>query len=167
MKKKRLLIACLAAFALCFSAGGFSDAEHASLLEHEAMKQTESGIEMRVNGVVLSVRWEENEAVEALAELLKQGDVTVQTRRYGGFEQVGPLPESLPCDDAQITSVPGDILLYAGDQIVLFFGSNTWAYTRLGHVEAITDEALASLLDTESAVVTFSLPDEKGMPGQS
>lgn len=93
--------------------------------------------------------------------------MTVQTRRYGGFEQVGPLPESLPCDDAQITSVPGDILLYAGDQIVLFFGSNTWAYTRLGHVEAITDEALASLLDTESAVVTFSLPDEKGMPGQS
>ena len=82
----------------------------------------------------VSVAWEENASVDALTEMVKAEPLTVQLSMYGGFEQVGSLGTSLPRDDAQTTTQAGDIVLYAGNQIVLFYGSNTWAYTRLGRI---------------------------------
>jgi hypothetical protein len=80
------------------------------------------------------VEWEDNESVEALKELCQEGPLTIRMSMYGGFEQVGSIGQSLPRDDSRTTTQAGDIVLYSGDQIVVFYGSNSWAYTRLGHI---------------------------------
>ncbi len=81
---------------------------------------------------------EENTAVDALVELLRQGPLPLQLHDYSGFEKVGPLGTDLPAKDRQTTTQAGDIVLYTGNQIVLFYGSNSWSYTRLGRVDDLT-----------------------------
>jgi hypothetical protein len=76
---------------------------------------------------------------------------------YGGFEQVGPLGTYLPANDAQTVTQPGDIVLYAGNQIVVFYGSNSWAYTRLGHVTDQTAAQLKDLLGNGDVTLTLSV----------
>ena len=88
------------------------------------------------------VTWEDNASVSALKELLP---LTIRMKMYGGFEQVGSIGRSIARDDTQITTGYGDIVLYSGDQIVIFYGSNSWAYTRLGHVELSRQEMEALL----------------------
>ena len=114
-------------------------------------------IRLSINGQNVNVDWEENGSVNALIELLEAGALTINTSRYGGFEQVGSLGTSIPHDDTRITTEPGDIVLYSGNQIVVFFGTNTWAYTRLGRIKDMTAQQLKTLLDINSANLTFSL----------
>ncbi len=159
MRNIAVLLALIAAIALGPAMGTAPDAARGALLESDDMNPAESQIRLTVNGVPIAVQWERNEAVDALGALVSQGDVTVQTRRYGGFEQVGALPTRLPDADATLTAAPGDIMLYASDQIVLFFGSNTWEYTRLGRIEAMTDVQLAELLGAEGAVLVLTEAD--------
>ncbi|MBQ7444460.1 MAG: hypothetical protein IJS71_00780 [Clostridia bacterium] len=99
---------------------------------------------MKIDGATVAVDWEENESVAALTELVKDKPLTIQTSMYGGFEQVGQIGTSLPRNDAQTTTQAGDIVLYSGNQIVVFYGTNSWAYTRLGH---ITDKTAAQMKD--------------------
>ena len=75
---------------------------------------------------------------------------------YGGFEQVGSLGTSLPRDDKQITTNAGDIVLYSGNQIVVFYGSNSWAYTRLGRITDKTASEMADLLGNGNVRITIS-----------
>ena len=74
---------------------------------------------------------------------------------YGGFEQVGSLGQALPRDDVQTTTAAGDIVLYSGSQIVVFYGSNSWAYTRLGHITDKTPEELTALLGSGDVTITI------------
>ena len=99
---------------------------------------------LMIDGEEYPVEWEENESVEALKKLCP---LTVEMSMYGGFEQVGALGCSLPENDQQTTTSYGDIVLYSGDQIVVFYGTNSWSYTRLGHILAdreILEEALGN-----------------------
>ena len=123
-------------------------------LKHTEQKE-ENALQMTVNGTALNVAWEDNAAVSALKTLAANGPVTVQTAAYGGFEQVGPLGTSLPRNDVSVTTAPGDIVLYAGNQIVLFYGSNTWSYTRLGKIQGLDQAALSALLGGSAATVMF------------
>lgn len=121
------------------------DAELNVCLEEISVRDVgEASEDMRlyVNGEEVPVIWEENESVEELKSMLP---ITVQMSRYGGFEQVGPIGSSIFSDDERITTEAGDIVLYSGNQIVIFYGSNTWAYTRLGHVDLLEEE-MAELL---------------------
>ncbi|MCH5158515.1 MAG: hypothetical protein J1F33_04890 [Clostridiales bacterium] len=68
----------------------------------------------------------------SLTTTLTENEKRFSCRSYVGFEAVGSLGFSLVRADTQITADPGDVMLYSGNQIVIFFGSNTWAYTRLG-----------------------------------
>ena len=100
------------------------------------------GMTLMINGEEYSVEWEDNESVEALRKLCP---LTIEMSMYGGFEQVGSIGKSLPRNDEQTTTDFGDIVLYSGDQMVIFYGSNSWAYTRLGHIltdKEIMEEAL-------------------------
>ena len=112
---------------------------------------------VQVGGSTFTATLEENAAVEALVEMMENGPVTIQMRDYSGFEKVGPLGQSLPTSNQQTTTYAGDIVLYQGDQIVMFYGSNSWSYTRLGHIDDLTgwEEALGS----GDVTVTFSLED--------
>lgn len=93
----------------------------------------------------ISVEWEDNESIDALKDLAGSG-IEINMSMYGGFEQVGSLGTSLPSNDSQMTTSPGDIVLYSGNQIVIFYGSNSWAYTRLGKIKGLTDKELEELL---------------------
>ena len=108
---------------------------------------------LSINGTVLDVQWEENETVAELISYVQNENIIVNTTIYGGFEQVGSLPRSFSGNDVQMTTGPGDIVLYSGNQIVLFFGSNSWSYTKLGQIRGISAEELSALLGADSAVV--------------
>lgn len=113
-------------------------------------------ISLTVNGAAISVAWEDNESVDALRELLKKGPLTVELSQYGGFEQVGPLGTSLPRSDVQTTTEPGDIVLYSGNSIVIFYGSNSWAYTRLGKITDLSMQELNNILDGSNVTLTLT-----------
>lgn len=113
-------------------------------------------ITLNINGTEIPIQWEKNRAVEDLKALLTDGELTIQTQAYGGFEQVGSLPQSLTADNSQITTEPGDIVLYNGNSIVFFYGSNTWSYTKLGYMTDF-DETTEALLRADSVTITLSL----------
>ena len=105
-----------------------------------------ANMNVQVGDVVFSATLEENEAVSALVEMMRESPVVIQMSDYSGFEKVGPLGTSLPVNNSQTTTQAGDIVLYNGDQIVIFYGSNSWSYTRLGHIDDLTgwEEALGN-----------------------
>ena len=111
--------------------------------------------EMTIDNTVVDVIWEENASVEELKELAVSG-LTVPMSMYGGFEQVGPIGQNIARDDEQTTTAPGDIVLYSGDQIVVFYGSNSWEYTRLGKINMSEDE-LTELLGNGDVTITLSV----------
>ena len=106
-------------------------------------------LKLYIDDINIDVTWENNASVNALKEL---ETITVNMHQYGGFEQVGSIGKTITSNDKQITTNPGDIVLYSSNQIVIFFGSNTWSYTKLGHLNLNQDE-LNNLLDKESVVV--------------
>ena len=109
----------------------------------------------RSGETAVPVKWEDNDSVRALMELAADESLTISMSMYGGFEQVGAIGQSIVRDDVQTTTAAGDIVLYAGDQIVLFYGSNRWAYTRLGHME-LSQQELKELLGHGDVTITLS-----------
>ena len=101
---------------------------------------------LTINSNKLKVTLEKNASVDELVTILQQGDITYTADDYGGFEKVGSLGRSITRNDSQITTSPGDVILYSGNQIVLFYGSNSWSYTRLGRIEGYTVNQLKELL---------------------
>ena len=114
-----------------------------------------TALRMSIGNTSMEVEWESNESVEALKKLCVDGPLTIQMSMYGGFEQVGPIGQSLPANDAQTTTQAGDIVLYSGNQIVVFYGSNSWAYTRLGHIAGKSDQELTQLLGKGDVTITL------------
>lgn len=110
---------------------------------------------VEIGGSRFTAVLENNEAADALTEMMKENPVTIQMRDYAGFEKVGALGSDLPASDRQITARPGDIVLYQGNQIIMFYGSNSWSYTRLGRIEDLTGWEAA--LGDGDATVIFSL----------
>lgn len=112
-------------------------------------------LKLKIGDTRVAVVWEENESVAAIAKLVKDKPLTVRMSMYGGFEQVGSLGTSIPRNDKNTTTCAGDIVLYSGNQIVLFYGSNSWAYTRLGHIADKTAEEMTRLLGSGDVTVTL------------
>ena len=115
-------------------------------------------IYLTINGYKIEVALEKNAAAAALAELLKQGDIPYSASDYGGFEKVGALGHTLPHSDSPITTEAGDVILYMGNNIVLFYGSNSWQYTRLGKMQGYSAEEIKNILTSANpAEVKISL----------
>lgn len=104
---------------------------------------------------VLSATFADNSSAAEFQALLAQGPLTIEMEDYGGFEKVGPLGTSLTRNDAQITTEPGDIILYQGNQITVYYGTNTWSFTRLARIDDPTD--LREKLGDGTVSITFSL----------
>ena len=132
----------------------------ATYIEHRQESQTEPTITeqgtkpmvLSIDGTEVPVTWEANPSV---ADLQKYLPLTIQMSQYGGFEQVGSIGRSIVRDDKQITTNYGDIVLYAGNKIVIFYGSNSWAYTRLGHVN-LSQQEMTELLSKSNASITIA-----------
>lgn len=104
----------------------------------------------------LSVEWEDNESVDALKDLAGS-EMKINMAMYGGFEQVGSIGTSLPRNDSQMTTSPGDIVLYSGNQIVIFYGSNSWAYTRLGKITGLNEKELEDMFGNGDVTICLGL----------
>lgn len=121
----------------------------------EETKESEEMMRFYINDTELEVTWEDNDSVRALKEIASEGPITIGMSMYGGFEQVGPIGQDLPRNDRQTTTGAGDIVLYSGNQIVVFYGSNSCSYTRLGHIEGKTPEELTDMLGEADVTVTI------------
>ena len=114
-------------------------------------------VKVKINDEVFDVKLENNSATQELIKELKKGNVTVNASEYGGFEKVGELGFSLPTSDENIGTVPGDIVLYQGDKISLFYGSHSWSYTKLGKIDNVDSNKLKEVLGSGDVILEFSL----------
>lgn len=122
----------------------------------ESEEEEEPMMQMKINDTPVTVAWEDNESVSALKDLAMSG-LTIQMSMYGGFEQVGSIGQRLPSHDVQTSTSSGDIVLYSSNQLVVFYGSNSWAYTRLGHITNKTPEEMRTLLSNGDVTITLSV----------
>ena len=120
----------------------------------EELPEEKTMMQIKINDTPVTVTWEENESVDALKELAQNG-LTIRMSMYGGFEQVGPIGQRLPRQDVQTSTSSGDIVLYSGNQLVVFYGSNSWAYTRLGHIDDKTPDEMRELLGNGDVIITL------------
>ena len=125
--------------------------------EADQTQAKDTELQMTINDTPVTVEWEDNESVQALKELCREQTLTIDMSMYGGFEQVGSIGAVLPQNDVQTTTSPGDIVLYSGDQMVVFYGSNSWTYTRLGHITDQSESDMTQLLANGDTTVTVGL----------
>lgn len=144
------------------SAADTDNAQNSQPAEDEASEQYDKEKEtmdrkmsVKVGGRQFTATLENNEAADTLAEMMEENPVTIRMRDYSGFEKVGDLGADLPASNRQTTTQSGDIVLYQGNQIVMFYGSNFWSYTRLGSIDDLT--GWENALGTGDVTVTFSL----------
>ena len=117
--------------------------------------QEEPVLKITVGEYELMAAFEDNRSAEEFQELLAQGPVTIEMEDYGGFEKVGPLGTTLTRNDQQITTQPGDVILYQGNQITIYYGVNSWNFTRLARIR--DPSGLREKLGAGTVQVTFSL----------
>lgn len=117
--------------------------------------QEEAMLKITVGDYELLATFEDNSSAEEFKQLLAQGPVTVEMDDYGGFEKVGSLGTTLTRNDRQITTEPGDVILYQGNQLTIYYGTNTWSFTRLARIDDPTD--LKAKLGEGTVQITFSL----------
>lgn len=164
-----LLAVCIVSMAACSQKEDLKEAEDNSGVETEAAEETGSSgdtesdadeetftMRMKINDTDVNVAWENNDSVKALAELASAEPVTIQMNAYGGFEQVGPIGTTLPSNDTSIKTKAGDIMLYTSDQMVIFYGSNSWSYTRLGSITGKSSSELRDLLSGNGVTITIT-----------
>ena len=149
----RLLVMTLAL--LVMSCGG--DEAQAQTIKEEDMTEK---LYITIGNQTLPVTLVKNNATEALMAALAANPITYEADDYGGFEKVGALGMSLPTNNQQLTTQAGDVILYSGNQIVLFYGSNSWSYTRLGRIEYESLEQLKSFLKAGQGRVSVTLSAE-------
>lgn len=114
-------------------------------------------INVTVSGVTKSATLSDNASADAFYGILQDGPITVNMHDYGNFEKVGPLGQSIVRSDERITTVPGDIILYLGNQITIYYATNTYTFTLLGHIDGATHENMLEFLNEDNPVVTFSI----------
>ena len=155
MRRLVLAIAVLMCFLLAGCGAAEKPEESTAPVAAEETNTEETNMKLWINDKEVPVTWAQNDSVTALRELAGGDGLTVSMSMYGGFEQVGSLGKSLPRNDRQTTTAAGDIVLYSGNQIVVFYGSNSWAYTRLGHVE-LSREEMTELLSNGDVTIRIT-----------
>ena len=114
-------------------------------------------IKLKVNDAVFDVELENNSATQELMKTLKNGNVTINASDYGNFEKVGELGFSLPTNDENVNTAPGDIVLYQGNKISLFYDSHSWSYTKIGKIQNVDSNQLKNVLGSGDVKLTLSL----------
>jgi hypothetical protein len=131
--------------------------EQAKMKKTDESTPADNQIRVTVGSSPFIVNLENNETAKALREMITYEDLTISASNYGGFEKVCQLGKTLPRNDKQITTEAGDVMLYSGNQIVFFYGTNSWSYTKIGKVEATSIEELESVLSGPETEVILSI----------
>ena len=143
MKKILTLLIPLLMFVSC------SSKEEVFYSSFNEESQKEINMKLYIDEIELEVSWEDNDSVKELKEILP---LTINMHEYGGFEQTGSIGQSIARNDKQIDVIPGDIVLYNGNQISVFYSESSWSYTRLGHITNKSNSELNALLNKESVI---------------
>lgn len=144
-------------FAFCFAIisafGGTKE-----ICEKEDSTTMKDRIKLIVNnGKIFTAKLENNSSARALKEILEKGDISIQMQDYANMEKVGPIGKTLPRNDTQITTAPGDLILYQGKYFVIYYVPNSWNFTRLGKIENINENKLKSALGEGDATLILSI----------
>lgn len=131
------------------------------------MAFSQTKIQLTVGEKTMTATLVDNAATQELKALLEKRPITIEMSDYGGFEKVGALPQSFTTSNSQITTEPGDIMLYQGNNMVIFYGNNSWSYTRLGKIDGATSEDIRQFLGSGSISLTISLESSTGVAGIS
>lgn len=157
--KKIIILVNFILFFLLVSCGKSNSTSNKSVIDNFTTTKEGEVFNMKlilnIGDKEVDASWEDNDSVKALMNLANFG-ITINMSRYGGFEQVGSIGSTLPAADNKIITSPGDIVLYSSNQIVIFYGSNTWSYTKLGHINLSKSE-LTELLSVKDVVITLNL----------
>ena len=121
--------------------------------------QTEAPVKLKihVNDTTFTATLEENSSAKAFAEFLTQGNLTLDMHDYGSFEKVADLPRSFPRNDKQIDTDAGDIILYQGNSITIYYDKNSWNFTRLARIDNVNKKRLQQILGKGNVKATFSV----------
>ena len=144
-------------FAFCFAIisafGGTKE-----ICEKEDSTTMKDRIKLIVNnGKIFTAKLENNSSARALKEILEKGDISIQMQDYANMEKVGSIGKTLPRNDTQTTTAPGDLILYQGQYFVIYYAPNSWNFTRLGKIENINENELKSALGEGDATVILSI----------
>lgn len=164
MKGRILYFVILLLFAACSSdAASFvkptQPETQASKSSANSSAQTEAPVKLKihVNDTTFTATLEENSSAKAFAEFLTQGDMTLDMHDYGNFEKVADLPRSFPRNDTQIDTDAGDIILYQGNSITIYYDKNSWNFTRLARIDNVNKKRLKEILGKGNVKATFSV----------
>ena len=124
-------------------------------VSNEIKKNEEQNMVMKIGDTSVDVTWEDNDSIKELNKLAESG-LSISMSMYGGFEQVGSIGQSITRNDVQMTTQSGDIVLYSGNQLVVFYGSNSWSYTKLGKIN-LSQKELEKLLGNGDVTITLVL----------
>jgi len=117
-----------------------------------------NSMNIRIGDTILTATLVDNSSVAALKKVLAKASITVEMRDYGNMEKVGSLGQNLPRNDEPITTEAGDIILYQGNALVIYYAPNSWTFTRLGKINNVTPKELKDILGSGNVSVTLSLP---------
>ena len=115
----------------------------------------EISMKFYIDNEEVEVEWENNDSVKEIRKIASSSNIIVKAHHYGGFEQVGELGQNIVSNNRQISTEPGDIVLYNSNNIVVFYGTNSWSYTKLGKIKNKTKDELRHLLSKSNVTFTF------------
>ena len=127
--------------------------------EVEATPSDKSAITMNItiNEKTVSCQLVDNSSTRALLAQLEKGDITYEADDYGNFEKVGNIGISLPQNNESITTTAGDVILYQGNNVCLYYGTNSWTFTRLGKIEGLSKDEIKTFLNAGGGSVKVKL----------
>lgn len=129
---------------------------------HDTQESTEDNtMNVIVGDTTFTATLADNSSAQALVELLQEGPLTIEMSDYGNMEKVGPIGQTLPANNEQITTEPGDIILYQSNSLVIYYDTNSWNFTRIGKINDVTREELLDALGSGNVSVTFALSDDE------
>jgi len=135
--------------------------ENGLLIDNDTTRINSGNMNIKIGNTTLTVALADNSSVDALKSALKEAPITIKMRDYGNMEKVGSLGRSFPRNDESITTEAGDVILYQGNALVIYYAPNSWSFTRLGKIKNISQSELKNILGTGNVTVTLSLSEYK------
>lgn len=157
--KKRIALTAVAAALISSCAAAFDGSSSDSKTDSGESRfcgRIEIAVETSSGGRKMNAVLFDNSSSRALLERLENGALTLEMEDYGGFEKVASLGFSLPRNDTPTRTAPGDLILYQGHNLCIYYGTNSWNFTPLGKIENVPEAELKSILGNGSVRVTIS-----------
>lgn len=161
MKKIVISVVIIIVLAICvflfFKLFKKNDLEIIELKKDESYEEV---VNLKIKDKIFEIELENNSSASVFKDKIRENDIIIKAHDYGGFEKVGDLGFSLPTSDTNITTKPGDLILYQGNKITLYYDTNTYSFTKLGKLLNVNEQELKDILGDGDVELIFSLNKE-------